>query len=307
MLKSERPTKEENPSPKSGEMEMILSALANEDALKIFQAARDGIISSTKTIKGLGLTQKRYYSRLNQLMNAGLIEKNDNAYQHTMIGKICYKLGEAFNDALLHRDRLDLMDRLKKSKSISLEETKEIALAISGGSIGGLTQADLLSNVRIADTWEKCCRYAVEYLENAKESIYFATAYFEGRVAESCLRAAQRGVDMHFVTEKETISNKLQMLRIIISQPRTLKFFLEYLNSSNFKIRFSDIPYSFLVVDRKYAMIEVTNPFTNAFSMSFFFQDEKLGKRLMEIFKAMWRRGEEMKIPTISRIMKKTK
>ena len=56
------------------ELKEILAALANEDAIKIFLTARRGIEKSTKTIQELGLTQKRYYSRLKELMEAGLVE-----------------------------------------------------------------------------------------------------------------------------------------------------------------------------------------------------------------------------------------
>ena len=100
------------------EMEKILSSLANEDSLKIFYAADEGITSSTKTIKGLGLTQKRYYTRLNQLIKAGLIEKNENTYQHTMLGKICHKMGLTFIDALKNRDILDYLSDLPDSTDV---------------------------------------------------------------------------------------------------------------------------------------------------------------------------------------------
>jgi len=53
-------------------LEKIFSAGSSIDALKIFYAAKDGIESSTQTIKKLGLTQKRYYTNLKRLIDVGL-------------------------------------------------------------------------------------------------------------------------------------------------------------------------------------------------------------------------------------------
>ena len=62
------------------EMGEILNSLAHEDALKIFVAAKVGITKSTSTIQELGLTQKRYYSRLKELMRELGTEERHRAY-----------------------------------------------------------------------------------------------------------------------------------------------------------------------------------------------------------------------------------
>ena len=56
-------------------LEGMFSALSSVDALNIFYAAEDGIESSTQTIKELNLTQKRYYTNLKRLIDAGLVER----------------------------------------------------------------------------------------------------------------------------------------------------------------------------------------------------------------------------------------
>ena len=56
----------------------ILSSLANIDSLKIFLACHEGIESSTRTIEEIGLTQKRYYTWLKRLIDAGLVEPMNN-------------------------------------------------------------------------------------------------------------------------------------------------------------------------------------------------------------------------------------
>ena len=73
-------------------MREIIDALSHEDAIKIFIYAKDGITNSTMAIKKLGLTQKRYYTRLKQLLEAGLLEKREDGYWHTVLGNILYQL-----------------------------------------------------------------------------------------------------------------------------------------------------------------------------------------------------------------------
>ena len=57
-------------------MVKILNALGNDDALSIFMYTVDGIKSSKQAILELGLTQKRFYSRLKDLIDVGFIEKD---------------------------------------------------------------------------------------------------------------------------------------------------------------------------------------------------------------------------------------
>ena len=46
----------------------LFSVFSNEDAIRLFLYAERGIASSTKVMKDLGLTQKRFYSRLKGLL-----------------------------------------------------------------------------------------------------------------------------------------------------------------------------------------------------------------------------------------------
>jgi uncharacterized protein YbaA (DUF1428 family) len=298
MITSEIRKKEDSQIKSFVEMEKIISALANVDALKVFYAAGEGIKSSTEAIKTLGLTQKRYYTHLRNLMEAGLIEKSGETYQHTTLGKISHKMGEAFQNALSQRDRLDLVDRLGKAKNISIEETEEIMRAIlkqaNIGSEGRLT--DFTGPVRVADNWEKVVYDVEEYLDKAQDDVYFATRYFDIRTAEAIMRTFQRGVKFYALWgSKEPFIEKAKMvMRTVIFNPKMLKSFFKFLSSANLNMRIVDIPYTFIVVDKKYAMIEVAKPYTHAFSMAFFFHNEKLCERLIETFEMLWKKGTEV-------------
>ncbi|MBS7657260.1 hypothetical protein KEJ33_04985 [Candidatus Bathyarchaeota archaeon] len=104
----ERTVRRENPQDKAfAEIKILFSAADSIEAIKIFYATKDSIKSSTQAIRDLDLTQKKYYTHLKRLINACLVERANCVYQHTTLGKIGFKLAEAFMNAVTQKDRLD--------------------------------------------------------------------------------------------------------------------------------------------------------------------------------------------------------
>ncbi len=289
----------ENPQDRVfAELEILFSAAANIEAIKIFFAAKDGIKSSTQAIRDLNLTQKKYYTYLKRLIDAGLVERVNGVYQHTTLGKIGFKLAEAFMNAVTQKDRLDLIDRLSKAKNITLDETEEIMRAILKDTniIPGDRITDILGPVRMADTWEKVVEDVVEYINKAKEEIYFATQYLDSKVVEAIFKASDRGVKFNFlISDKNQMLNGMKFLvSTFFTNPKALKTIFEIISSSNLKVRTVDLPYTFIIVDKKVAMVEVTKPYTKTFSLAFFFHNERLCERLIDSFNLLWERGNEV-------------
>jgi len=282
------------------QLERIFSAGSSIDALKIFCATKDGIESSTQAIKKLGLTQKRYYTNLKRLIDVGLVEKVDGKYVHTTLGKIVYKLMEALKGALDQKDKLELVDRLLKAKSLSAEETEEIMRAIlkDANIIPGERITDILGPVRMADTWEKVVQDVVEYIDKAEEEIFFASRYYDMQVMEAVLRASQRQVKMYFLADKEMKIPRIAriFLSSLLTNRDALSAFFNLLKSPRFKIKYASLPYSFIVVDREYSMVEVATPLKKTFSLAFLFHSKKLSERLLESFMLLWEKGSEVNI-----------
>jgi DNA-binding HxlR family transcriptional regulator len=68
----------------------ILRALSNEDALKIFSQADISLKRQTNNYKILGISKKRYYTRLRMLVKRGLLKRNRDEYRQTNLGKTVY-------------------------------------------------------------------------------------------------------------------------------------------------------------------------------------------------------------------------
>jgi len=291
--------KKEDPQSKAfADLEELFSAAASIDAIKIFYAAKDGIKSSTQAIRELDLTQKKYYTNLKRLIDTGLVERVNGAYKHTTLGKIGYKLTEELMIAINQKDRLDLVDKLSKAKNITFEETEEIRRAILKDTnlISGQRITDLLGPVRMTDTWDKVINDVLDLINNAEKEIYFATQYFDMKVVESLLKAAQKNIKMKFlVGEEKNITDAVHLLlRSMLTDPKSLMSLFGSVKSPD--LRYTELPYTFIVVDGKYSMVEVPKPYTKSFSLAFFFHNEKLSERLKESFKALWENASEILI-----------
>jgi len=277
-------------------MREIIDALSHEDAIKIFIYAKDGITNSTMAIKKLGLTQKRYYTRLKQLLEAGLLEKREDGYWHTILGNIIYQMGKGFKTLIEQKDRLELANRLRKTKTLSLEEKKKLMTLITPTKAGEVSSlADLINPVRMIDSYEELVKNLIDMIEEARESIYLVTKYNDIRVIEAMTRAIQRGVKIKVLSEKNGITDRINMLRTLLS-PRIISVILKAAKELSAMIRKANISYSFIILDEKWAVIEVPHPTKDTFYIGFIFQNVDICKRLSVIFNDMWEKAGEISL-----------
>jgi len=278
-------------------LEKIFSSLGSEDALKIFQEAKEGIRNSTETKKKLGLTQKRYYTRLNELLKVGLLQKQDGAYRHTSLGKICYQIGGVLLEAVNNSEQLELMDKVAQSPSLSTEEREKVIRAVSRSGLANF--ADLLNGgikpVGIVTKLEDIVAGAKRLIEKAQKEVYLATRYTDSSVDESILNSLDRGIKMYLLDgDKKSLSQKIQLIRLIFSRPRLIKLFYEIFRSPNVYTGYTDdLPYSFIVVDGKYVGVEIPKPHSNDFFLGLFFENELLSRKLVEVFNLLTTKAKE--------------
>jgi hypothetical protein len=270
----------------------ILSALSNTDALSIFFYAKDGISSSKEAIKQLRLTQKRFYTRLNSLIDVNLIEKTKKGYSYTTLGRIFSNMGKKLGPILENKARLTVMDKIGQIDALSPLETYKIAEVLSLEELIG----DAINEIKIVDTFEKAVTNVVNLVNKAENSIYFASKYVDIKVSEACMKSLKRGVTSYFIVDnQEQFSNAIQILKSVIKNPSYIKLMFQYLQGSKLLCRYANLPYTFMIIDEKYAMLEVPKPFTNTFSLSFFFNSELLCKKLMDNFNIIWDNAKEIK------------
>jgi len=280
-------------------LEGIFSALSSVDALNIFYAAEDGIESSTQTIKELNLTQKRYYTNLKRLIDAGLVERVNGRYVHTTFGKIVHKLIEALRNAVDQKEKLDLIDRILKVKNLSEDEAEEIisVLLKDVNLIPDGYITDTLGPVRIIEDWERAIQEIMRAIYESKDKILFACRYHDIRLVEACLATAQRNVKIRFLVDEELkASHTAQILLRILLNDNSAGHFSGILESSDFQMRYACIPYSFLVADEECVMLEIPMPTHKKFFFAFFFHNRRLSEKLSSLFEDLWKESSDTKI-----------
>jgi sugar-specific transcriptional regulator TrmB len=270
----------------------ILDALAHEDAIKIFNYAKDGITNSTVAIRDLGLTQKRYYTRLKLLLDAGILEKWEQGYRYTFLGEVLHQMSGSFTAVLEQKDRLELASKLRKTKSLSEEEKKNLmTLIVPTGSGGFLNLSEMINPVRMIDNYEELIKNMIELIDQTKESICLVSKYGDIRVVEALTRVLQQGIKIRALGPKLDISNRINMIRTLLS-PKTLTVFIKAAKDLSHMVRQTNVSYSFIILDEKLAIFELPHPTKDTFYLGFIIQNMDVCRKLITIFNDMWEKAE---------------
>ncbi|MBA7479749.1 hypothetical protein ES707_15185 [subsurface metagenome] len=71
----------------------LFKVLSKPDALRLFLHTSEGIESSTYAMEELNLTSKKYYARLKELVEIGLMQGSGGSYTQTPFGLfVCNKI-----------------------------------------------------------------------------------------------------------------------------------------------------------------------------------------------------------------------
>jgi len=266
----------------------LFKVLSKPDALKLFHHTSEGIKNSTYAIDELDLTQKRYYARLRELIDIGLVRKMDSGYGQTALGRMIYdRFLPAMGKAYEAKDELELLvglDEIEIDDEVRKRILEELGIPLF---------ADF-SNVKLLGDYESLVVEVIDLCDSAEESIVLASNYFDSRVMESTFRAAGRGMNTRIVTGKNGFLSRLQQLKMMLS-PDFMKvvigLFSREIELENF-VRIVDITYSFCVVDSYRSVFEFYNPVREDFIAAFTVEDRKVSETLLDLFDQFWKIGE---------------
>lgn len=266
----------------------LFKTLSHPDALKLFNHTSYGIGNSTYAIEELDLTPKKYYARLRELVETGLVRKRDNVYRQTALGRMIYdRFLPAMRKAVDAKDELEFLvglEGLEMETGVRKRVLEELGITIF---------ADF-TKVRLIGDYEALVVEVIDLCDSAEESIILASNYFDSRVMEATLKAADRGMNTRIITGKNGFSSRLQQLRMMLS-PDFMKIliglFSKEIELENF-IKIVDITYSFCVVDSYRSVFEFYNPVGEGFIAAFVVEDRKVGETLADLFDQFWKIGE---------------
>jgi len=269
-------------------MTSLFKVLSKTDALRLFHHARKGIKNSTYAIEELDLTPKKYYARLRELVNIGLIRKNDSVYGQTALGRMIYdRLLPAFEKAVDARDELEFLvglDGLDMENGVKKRILEELGIPTFSDS----------TNVRMIDNYESMVIDVIDLCDEAEKSLLMASNYMDVRVMEAVFRAMKRNVTNSFIVGKRSLSSKIRTLKMMLSltfAKTVINFASNSLELKNV-MRFAELPYSFCVVDGHRNIIEVADTIDDRFLAAFSVDDRCVGETATKFYEKLWEAGE---------------
>ncbi len=278
------------------QMKCVFSLLSNSDALTIFSLAAEGIERDLNAPRRLGMTEKRYYTRLRELTDAGLVSKQGGLYKHTGLGSLVFEHQyKGLGHLLTNRRGLELLDELKRNAKVTAEDLDRITPAILGDLEYSLDLTNL-KPVKIIKTYDDIISTIQEYIERMKDTMYLATRYIDFRVVQSILRNVPVGTKVYIINaDRDDLTSKVQMLSNVLAHPGTFKLFLDMVkkNRDRIQIKHSKIPYSFAVIDSEEVGIEIVNPADpKNFFMGLQFRNHELASKMIGYFNKIWIEAE---------------
>jgi hypothetical protein len=112
----------------------ILIAISDDKSLVLFNTIAIASGDSTIQISRLNITRK-YYSRMFDLINAGLVRRINGKYFVTSFGKVVYKAQELIGMAVQYSSKLKAIDSIESPQFPAAELSKIIDTLISNREI----------------------------------------------------------------------------------------------------------------------------------------------------------------------------
>jgi len=134
----------------------------------------------------------------------------------------------------------------------------------------------------------------IDLYDSAEESVFLASNYWDVRVIEAFLRGVDRGITNKVIMGKNRRSTKIQNLRMMLSLTfsKTLINFASNTMELKNTVRFTEIPYTFCVVDGHRSIIEFSDALNDSFIAALSVDDRNVGEQLTKYFETLWEAGE---------------
>lgn len=285
----------------------LFDIFSNMDTLKIFIYAKEGIKNSNYAIKELNLTPKRYYSRLRELVNIGVLEKRKGIYAYTSLGKILYKLGYLFLEIIKNKEKLMLLTDLPNINFLSSHEKERIMEILFNENKDARLFLEIFlenknkSNFMIIHKYDTLVDLLKEKIKLAKNSILLASRYVNGEIIDACLDVIKRGTELKLILSNEIILNKLMKLKLLLSPNllyKILSLMFSSINMSKY-IKESHLSFSFCIIDNKHCFFEIPNLSNDTFFLAFYISDKQTARKFKELFNHLWKTSKEHEIPKL--------
>lgn len=269
------------------ETSRLLEIIAKHDALTIFMESIEGIDASTDTPSRLGMSKKQYYTRLKQLIDAGLITKSRGKYVQTTMGKILYeRCLQLIFEQVRNAKKLIMADILKSSGRFDMDEIyRLLQIKVENGYARLVTDYDILINM------------LEERMKDVKGQAWYATRYFNEHIVSKALELYRRGIDIRILVDRALVERYIAgymgmgMGRHNANrhEEERFKMFTDPFYPDRLERRVADVPFSFIILDGRYVGIELVNANNpTRFYAGVYIEDEHIASQLKSFFEALY-------------------
>lgn len=276
-------------------MMQILSVISKNDALSLLILAKEGIKSELDTPSKIGMTKKQYYSRLKQLVDLGLVVKNQNEYVLTVLGSMIFQkyISNLLKD-IEDSKYIEIVEILKNNPRFSNHDISNFLSKVGyPGSIDEISNLSLKSHSSMIMRFDEMVSKVLQMTEFAQKEILLATRFSSELIINSILKKFSSGVkvkvlaDINLVEEYFEAENKIgykdsnnQEREKVVSDPYY---------PSKIERNYVQVPFCILVVDGKNVgieMVDVNNP--EKFNGALFVDDVYLSDKMKKLFENLW-------------------
>lgn len=278
------------------EIVKIMKIFANEESINIILSSKKGLTSSKENLRSLGLTQKKFYSRIKDLIDAGIITKKEGKYKLTQLGKILINAITNLEPILLMKDKLKVIDELEDLGVMTENKKNHFIKMLFPEEINSFFTMDAKSKTYIIPTFEDLKKELIDEIGKSDKNILFIFKYFDSSITDICIKKVESNIEIFLIIEEFKIQDAKKVITLLLS-PKSIKIIYDFFNKYKKHIRVVEkIENSFIIIDNKIAIIEITNPLDGSFLFSVKIKDKKIIDILIEIFFNMWKVGKDFSL-----------
>lgn len=287
----------------------IFALFSNDDALKIFIKAKDGVSASSITHTQMKIPSKTYYLKLKKMMDIGLIEKRDGKYLQTTFGNILYeKIILPISKYIQKVDQYKIVDTLKESGKFSENEINNFMFKIFNDldprHISITSNMNMLSDhffhkppyIKIFWTYEDTVSELLRYIENSSNEILIATRTFNDVLFNALFHKKREGIKLKIICDQNLIKNYFQIFgKTLNTEDKHTKERIATIENPWYECkdigerRIINIPFGMIIVDGTKGGFEIINQHdTKNFYGSFFTDSNQIVTVLTKLYYSNW-------------------
>lgn len=273
----------------------VLSVLSKNDALTIFLMANEGIKSEIDTPMKIGLTKKQYYTRLKQLVDLGLVIKQNESYVQTAFGKVVYqKHIIGLTNQIKNSKYLQMVDVLKADSKFNDSDIMEFISKVQP-QISSDLQESSKKDSTIASSYEDMVRKILEMTEFAQNEILLATRFQNELIVNSILKKANSGINVKVLADTNLVENYFEK-EVVVKSDKNKKERENVISNpyypSKIDRRYVQIPFCIMIVDNKHVGLEIVDlNESKKFKMAIFREDANISSFMTLLFNNLWQKS----------------